>query len=133
MKKIIFILLVLLLVSAASCQKEKDNSTIVLDKDKVIDKNICIEKNLDNKIIQLESKFCGHCATVKPILENLAKENNVEITFLDSSDEQDREIIDSYNLQVLFTPTLIIDCKVVVGGQSEETYKDLIKEFLENE
>ena len=131
MKKInyfLFIFLVLFLISVASCQKQ-DNDQIKLDKDQKINEPTCSERNLNGKIIQFESKFCGHCATVKPILERLAQEKNIEIIFLDISKEEDRQIMESYKIEILFTPTLIANCNVVVGAKSKEFYENLLNEL----
>jgi thiol-disulfide isomerase/thioredoxin len=130
MKKIItlIIFLVLLVFTISSCGKKTDpgfSEVITLDHDMILSQSQCSERNLEDKVLMIESEWCGHCATVKPLLKEISEEKNIEISFLDLG--KDQEKVASYGVNVKYTPTVIINCQVIVGARSKEYYEALIE------
>jgi len=113
--------------------QSNSSEIIILESDNDLPLDFCTEKKLDHNIIMLESQYCGHCKIAKPILKEIAEERNVEITFLDVSQNEDRKIMEDFGLNVKYTPTLVIGCKIIIGGKSKEEYSKIIDEFLKRD
>jgi len=110
-----------------------DNGVILLDKEGTIPCELCEERDFDDKIIVLESKYCGACKAVLPILKELEKELGVEITFLDLSKDADSLQMKNFKIMPYYTPTMLAGCSVYIGGKPKEEYVNFISKFLENE
>jgi thiol-disulfide isomerase/thioredoxin len=104
---------------------------ITLDKEGVISQEACSERKLDDKIIILESKYCGACRVAVPRLKEIEKELNTEFIFLDLSESKDVERLKEFKILPRYTPTVLIGCRVYIGVKTKEQYKRLIEEFLE--
>ena len=146
MKKIILILgIILILISIIGCQNnlnedltytnhndsnKVDNQIITLDKDITLTSEQCNERNLTDKIIMIESEYCGHCKIARPILEQIAEERDLEIIFLDTSKKEDREKMQNFGISIKYTPTVLINCKVTIGSKEKSEYEAIIDEFL---
>lgn len=91
----------------------------------------CKERGLDNKILFLVSRYCPKCKKVKPVIEKLVKDEELELYYepLDLTYSFDRKQLENYNIEVQFVPTLIVDCRVYVGAKEPEQYQDIIKTF----
>ncbi len=93
------------------------------------DEDFCVKSGLKDKVIMLESKYCGHCQTTKPVFLEACHEYDVTPIMLDLSVPEDREIMESYNLQAVYTPTFIFGCKHYVGAKDKDAYLELLSTF----
>ena len=82
----------------------------------------CQELGLENKVIMIESKYCGHCQEAKPIFQEACQEAGVTPEILDISEKEQREQMLAYSVEVKYTPTFIFNCNYYVGGMSKEEY-----------
>ena len=105
-----------------------NNDSIVIDEETTIPD--CSERGLNDKIIMLEAEICSACKLAKPKLQALEEELDVTITYLDISKAEDREILEEYKVMPRYTPTVIVDCEVLIGNKAKEEYKEAI---LKNE
>ena len=125
-KKLVTILFLVLILINGCGKKDNPNFSeiIILDQDITLNQTKCSERNLEDKVIMIESKWCGHCSKVRPLLEEISEEKGVDITFLNLG--RDHEEIVSYGIDVKYTPTVLINCNVVIGARSKEYYEDVI-------
>lgn len=110
-----------------------EDGVILLDKEGSIPCDLCEERGFHDKLIVLESKYCGACRTAVPKIKEAAEELNADILFLDLSNAADSQKMKNFKVQPYYTPTMLAGCSVYIGGKSKEEYVDLIKKFLENE
>ena len=64
----IFGLICIFLVLITGCSNQESNF-ITLDKDGSFDSKDCKNRGLTDKVIMLESKYCGHCKTTLPLFK----------------------------------------------------------------
>jgi thiol-disulfide isomerase/thioredoxin len=107
-----------------------DDGVILLDREGIIPCELCEERGFHDMIIVLESKYCGACKVVLPILKGLSKELNTDILFLDLSNGADSLQMNGFKVQPYYTPTMIVGCDVYIGGKSIEEYNQIIREFV---
>jgi len=141
--KIWIIILVLTAIMISGCTEQptevnlsnnitnSDLDYIFLDGEGEIPLELCSERTIDDKIILLVSKYCGACKIVIPRLEEVEKELQIEIIYLDSSKNEDLEKIKELKIIPRYTPTLLIGCDVYIGAYPKEKYKELIKNFID--
>lgn len=86
----------------------------------------CQDRGLENKIVMIESKYCGHCEVAKPIFEEACQEAGVIPEILDITEKDQRTKMISYSVDVKYTPTFIINCSYYIGGMKKEEYINLI-------
>lgn len=106
---------------------------ILLDNEVSIPQNLCLERNLTDKIIILESKYCGACRIAVPRLKEIEQELNAKFVFLDLSKQEDVERMKEFKIMPKYTPTVLIGCDIYIGAYSKENYKELISDFLKSE
>lgn len=101
--------------------------------------------NSDKSIIVLGQTGCGACIQAKPILNNIAKEKNVKINYLEIdliSDEEDYKIVgqilNDLGIEELYTPYLMVvqnkkELDNIIGLDSEDNYVKLFRQhgFIE--
>lgn len=118
--------------TSISGNQTEDNSLefIILDKEGTIEPGICSSRKLDDKIIVLESRYCGACRIAVPILKGIEEELNMEFIFLDLSKQCDSDRLKEFRIMPQYTPTVLIGCDVHIGAKSKEVYKEAIEEFL---
>jgi thioredoxin 1 len=83
----------------------------------------------ENAIIQFSASWCGPCKTLTPILESLAKENNLEVYKVDIGKES--ELAREKGIRSIPYVEFLKEGKVVetfVGAKP----KDLIQESIKN-
>lgn len=103
---------------------------IALDKDTRLSSEQCAARGLNDKIIMLESEYCGHCKIVEPILKQITQEKGIDILFLDISKKEEREKMEEFGISVRYTPTLVVGCEVLIGSREKPEYESAIDEFL---
>lgn len=129
-------LLSLILFLITSCNNSSSNGysldkgRLVLDKEGTIPQNQCDQRNLNNTIIVLESKYCSACKEALPKIKEAAKELGAEVTFLDLAENIDMDKADKFGVLPYYTPTMIANCKVTIGGKTKIEYTKIITEFL---
>ncbi|MBW2983344.1 thioredoxin family protein [Candidatus Woesearchaeota archaeon] len=138
-KDLRFITAVLILVAiTAGCTSDdpsadNDNRTapaepLILTEDQELDPTTCQAHGLEGKNVMLESQSCGHCRQAKPILQSIAYDKNVTIDFVDVSTEKGQSYLEDHDIMIRYTPTVIMDCHVLIGSQQRETYERHIGE-----
>lgn len=75
-----------------------------------------------NKIIDFHAEWCGPCKLQKPILDKFAKENNIDVEYVDV--DENPEIAQKYGIRSV--PTMIY----VKNGEAVQTLVGLHKESL---
>ncbi len=101
----------------------KDDGSFSLDE--------CRARGLEDKVIMVESKYCGHCKDTLPLFEEACREKGVEYVILDLTKKLDRELLDSYNIEVQYTPTFLFGCDYYVGTSFKYVYLSRLDKFLE--
>jgi len=113
-----------------------DNETerILLSSEESIPEDLCEDRGLNDKIIMLESKYCGACKVAHPRLEEAGHELGADIIYLDLSVDEDKERMkEEFRVAPQYTPTVIVGCQVLIGGKySKEEYVEVISDFLES-
>ncbi len=134
-KNILFSLLIITLFivgctnSTPSSGYKLDKGRLVLDKEGTIPDNQCTQRNLNNQIIVLESKYCGACREALQKIKEVAKELNVQVTYLDLAEKTDLDKANQLGVMPYYTPTMVAGCKVYVGGKTKTEYTKIFKEF----
>ncbi|OIO63210.1 hypothetical protein COT48_03245 [Candidatus Woesearchaeota archaeon CG08_land_8_20_14_0_20_47_9] len=103
---------------------------ITLTKEGRLSQGDCMKRKLNDKVIMLESMFCGHCKATMPDFISACEGKGIEPIVLDIADNEVRSEMKSYGVQAQLTPTFIFGCHIVLGAQSKETYLRLCDEFL---
>ena len=119
--------LILSLTACSGPNLNDDNIIITISNEGVINSTDCFERNLTRKVIMLESKYCAHCEETLPDFKAACNENNIEPVILDLSKEEDREQMESYRINIQFTPTFIFNCEYFVGAKSKLEYVKLLE------
>jgi thiol-disulfide isomerase/thioredoxin len=103
---------------------------ILLDKEGTINHEDCTARGFDDKVIILESKYCGACRVAVPILREIEEELNTEFIFLDISQQDDMERMKEFRVMPQYTPTIIVGCDIMIGAKDKTVFKQAIQEFL---
>ena len=85
---------------------------------------------LENKVIVLYSKYCSACKVAIPRLKNIEQELDMQFEYLDLSEESARQRIMELGIVPHYTPTVIANCKVLIGAYPEDVYKEAITQAL---
>lgn len=80
------------------------------------------------QVILFTANWCSSCQTMKPIIEQIAKETGIQLAKIDT--DYDISLVEKYNVRSV--PTMIIlengnEINRVVGTQSPAQIKNLIK------
>jgi len=127
----------LLLILLAGCGQESPGTstselkTITLASETSIPAESCKERGLSDRVIMLESEYCGHCKIAEPILKEIEQEKGLDFEFLDVSKKEDRAVMEGYGVDIKYTPTLLAGCSVYIGSKSKEEYLQIINKFIE--
>ena len=129
-------LLIIVLVLIIGCTNDStpgyklDKGRLVLDKEGTIPTNQCTQRGLTNQIVVLESKYCHACKEAVPKIKAVAQEMGATVTYLDLAENTDTEKANQLGVIPYYTPTMVVGCKVYVGGKTKTEYTKIIKEFL---
>jgi thiol-disulfide isomerase/thioredoxin len=150
-KALAFVISTLFLVSICGCQsqiksKEAINeiqkwenfefqlfNTVSLYKDGTFPFEECASRNLEDKVMMVGSKYCGHCRATLPFFKEACSEKEVEAIILDITEKEQRQEIESYGLNIKYFPTFIFGCNYYIGAKSKDEYLKLLDEFLGKE
>ena len=92
----------------------------------------CEARDFTDKVIMLESKYCSHCQQTMPEFISACDEHNVTPIILDLSIANHGEQLESYNLEIIGTPTFIFGCEYIVGARNKETYSKKLDNFVDS-
>tara|TARA_Y100000310_G_scaffold345282_1_gene463393 strand:+ start:4964 stop:5341 length:378 start_codon:yes stop_codon:yes gene_type:complete len=115
MKKVILVLLLLVLVG---CQSVPEGD-ILIDSDGSLSEAECSIRGLEGKYVMIGSAFCSHCVDTKPVFEADCEETGVDCVSIDTSTTEGWELLESYDLSVLYTPTFVFDCEYFIGARED--------------
>ena len=90
----------------------------------------CVRRGLEDKVLMLESKYCGHCQETLPIFKQVAAEKGFKPTILDITEKEQAEEMNSYGIKIKYTPTFIFGCEYFVGEKTADEYGNLFDDFL---
>jgi len=93
----------------------------------------CKARNLSDKVMMIESKYCGHCKATLPDFKDACEEKGMTPIILDVSNDDQRKEMLSHSISIQYTPTFIFGCKYFIGVKSKETYLQLLDELKEAE
>lgn len=135
---LVSILIVLSLINGCTLTENCENPStyiikdgkLMLDKEGTIPCTLCEERGLDDRIVVLESEYCGACKAVVPVIKEVAKELNTIVTFLDLSESEDQNKMSQLGVMPYYTPTMLVGCQVYVGGKTKSEYKSIISKFV---
>lgn len=126
---LIFGLFFMFLLLIPGCSNNEEE-VITISKDGSFDAKDCKNRGLNDKVIMLESKFCGHCKATLPNFKEACDEKGVEPIILDLSENEQRIQMLSYGVTIQFTPTFIFGCDYVIGVRNKQEYLELLDKFL---
>jgi len=106
------------------------NDIVKLGGDSSFTKEQCEARGFTDKVIMLESKYCSHCQQTMPDFISACNEHNVTPIILDLSIVNHGKQLESYNLEIVGTPTFIFGCDYIVGARNKETYSNKLDDFL---
>lgn len=131
---IIIVVLISYYIIMQPSEVDINNSTglefIFLSDEGTIPQELCSERNLNDKIIVLEKKYCGACKIAVPRLREIEQELQSEFIYLDLSEEEDIEKLKDFKVIPKYTPTVLIGCNIYIGAYSKEEFKEAIESFL---
>ncbi|MBT4858319.1 thioredoxin family protein [Candidatus Woesearchaeota archaeon] len=139
MKKLITTTLLILLVLLTSCSNNKlnpnptDVDSIIIDSQGTFTQEQCTERNLQDKVIMIKSKYCGHCVETLPDFKKAASFHNLDPMIIETTKDEDLEILKSYNIDFVYTPTFIVGCDYFIGAKSFQGYDRIFEDFKESQ
>ena len=93
-----------------------------------------IYESSERKVVLFAASYCHFCQEFKPLLEEIAKENNFEFYYFDAGSvvkDEMNNIIDKLDLGINGVPHLaVIENKKLVGEQSGKRDKETTIKFL---
>lgn len=101
---------------------------VVIEGDAIIAQNLCEERNIQDKVIVIHSKYCSACEIVIPLLQEIEQETGKEFIYLDLSKQEDIDALKyEYKIIPKYTPTVLIGCRAFVSIRTKEQYATAIK------
>lgn len=110
--------------------RQSQISILVLDSDGALSAEECSARDLNDKVMMLESQYCGHCKATLPVFKEACLEKGIEPIIIDVSDKEQRKQMESYGLDIMYTPTFVFGCKHTIGTRSKQEYLQLLDKFL---
>ncbi len=133
-RKLFLSCMIVALMSLYGCQPPEESQespllTHTIQVDGEFEADDCLQRGLKDSVIMFESKYCGHCKATLPIFLEACNENGIEPIILDLSISEQREQMESYGIEVYYTPTFIFGCSYYVGTKTKEGYLQVIDEY----
>jgi len=91
----------------------------------------CEKRGLNDKVIMLSSRYCGHCKATQPLFQEACEENGVEPIILDVSVPAQRRQMESHGINIIATPTYVFGCMHYIGARQKQGYLSLLDKFLQ--
>jgi thiol-disulfide isomerase/thioredoxin len=106
--------------------KKGSPKSIILKRDMEIPG--CEEREIDEYVIFIYSRYCPHCKTAMPIVEELVTKQRIGSRYLpiDTTTKEGRELLKQFGITPQYVPTLIKDCKAHVGSKKREYYEEVL-------
>ncbi len=123
------VLCIFLLISLAGCT-EQDPNIVKLDGDGSFTAEQCSSRELNDKVIMFESKYCGHCRETLPDFTEACEDKDITPIILDLSEEEQVAQFESYGIELVGTPTFIFGCNYIVGARDKNVYNENLDIFL---
>lgn len=101
--------------------------TIIIKGDMTIEG--CGERDMEDYVFFIYSKYCPHCKKAMPIVEKIVMEQKIGSRYLpiDTSTKEGRGMLKAYGIQIQYVPTLIRNCKAYVGAKKPELYEKALR------
>ena len=103
---------------------------IILSQDGSFSIEDCKNRGLNDKVLMLESKYCGHCKVTLPMFKEACAEKGVNPIILDVSEPEQRKQMESHGISIRFTPTFVFGCDYYMGSKQKQEYLQLLDKFL---
>jgi len=120
LKRILLVFVLLLLVGCSQDVQENDIFTITSSGS--FSHEDCDDMSLTGKYVMVESKSCSHCQETLPYFIEACEEMNRDCIILDVSEQDDFNEMLSYGINVMYTPTFVLDCNIYVGAMLKDDY-----------
>ena len=91
----------------------------------------CEARGLGSEVIMFSSKYCGHCMETLPVFMEACEELGIEPLVLYITDKDDREIVDSYGIEIHYTPTFFFLFKYYIVTEPKFVYLSRVNDFVE--
>ena len=128
---VVVIVLFLLAIVLDLIPKGEDKlQVIVLGAEEKLPRELCEERNLQDKVVILGSKYCSACVTAKPRLEEVEEELNADFIWIELSEKAGVARMEEFAISPQYTPTLVVGCDVYIGVKTKDEYRQIIGEFL---
>ena len=131
---IVVIGLVILLVANSSENNgpvdNGDNHIIIISQEGSFTSQECEARGLAGKVIMLESAYCHACQSTKPTFLAACEAKGVIPIILDLAEAEDYAQMESYKINIQFTPTFIFGCDYYIGTKSQSDYENYLDKFL---
>jgi len=125
------------ILSLTGCNHEpestENNSIIKISASGTFTEQECQERGFENKVIMFESKYCGHCKATLPDFQEACEEKGIVPEILDLSVTEELQKAESYNIEIMYTPTFIIGCDYYIGTTSKEEYLERLDSVQNNQ
>ena len=129
-KKILFIgICILLLASLVGCA-EKDPNIVTINGDGSFTAEECQSRGLNDQVIMFESKYCSHCKETLPDFIAACEDYNITPIILDLSEAEQMAQFETYDIEIVGTPTFIFGCNYMVAVKTKEVYLASLDTFL---
>lgn len=126
MKKILIGLIVIVLLSGCVNQTEK----IKIDREMTLSEEACTSRGLQDKIIIIASKYCGACQQMVPIIQEIDDEFEYNFKYIDIAEADGQQEYYKLNMDVSYTPTILVGCSAYIGIKEKSVYKQIFEEFI---
>ena len=108
----------------------KDDSVITIASEGSFTQEQCESRGLSDKLIMLESKYCHACESTKPIFLEVCESEGITPLILDISETEDFAQMESFWINVQYTPTFVFGCDYYVGEKSKSDYENYLDKFM---
>lgn len=115
----------------SSSGPEEELHTILIGDEGSFSEEECEKRDFQDKVLMLESKYCGACQYTMPTFKEVCAEKEINPVILDLSTSEARKELASYWVEIRYTPTFIFGCDYYIGAKTEAEYSRLLDKFLE--
>jgi len=101
-----------------------------IDKEGPIPLQNCTDGNIQNKIIIIESKYCGACKVFKEVTNLVESKTDYKFNTYDVTESDKYDFIKNVlHLDFKYTPTMIVACNAYIGVKDENTLLDILSQY----
>lgn len=121
MKRALTLVLISAVIVVSGCVINNGNDQIVLSDGMVLTQGQCSIRGIQDSVLIFHSPGCPACSQALPILGEISQEMP-EKDFRFYNLAVDNEAVNELKLIPTHVPSVIIDCKVIVGARTKEKY-----------